>query len=136
MSAPSSPVLEDRYGAPRRWRRPVLLGVVGVVAAAFLGWLAWTATYYATPSATSELVGYEIRGEYEAAGTVQVQLADDVDPADVSCTLRAFSADKATVGEQVFTPLDGRQTVAVRTERRATAIEMLGCTAPDQPRPR
>ena len=44
--------------------------------------------------------------------------------------------DHTTVGEVAFTPTDGLNEVVVRTERRATTVEKLGCTAPGQNRPR
>ena len=53
-----------------------------------------------------------------------------------SCTLRAFAEDHSTVGELAFEPVDGRNEVTLRTERRATSVTLLGCTAPGQPRPR
>ena len=62
-----------------------------------------------------------------------MSLEDDV---VASCTLRAFADDHTTVGELAFEPVDGRNEVTVRTERRATSVTLLGCTAPGQPRPR
>ena len=53
-----------------------------------------------------------------------------------SCTLRAFAEDHTVVGELVFVPEDGRSDQDVRTERRATSVELLGCTAPGQNHPR
>jgi len=55
---------------------------------------------------------------------------------DASCRVRALAEDKTAVGELAFTPVDGVNEVVIRTERRATSVEKLGCTAPDQPRPR
>ena len=50
--------------------------------------------------------------------------------------MRALAEDKTAVGELAFTPVDGVNEVVIRTERRATRVEKLGCTSPDQPRPR
>ena len=47
-----------------------------------------------------------------------------------SCLLRAIAEDHTTVGEVAFEPVDGRNEVSVRTERRATSVELVGCTAP------
>ena len=48
----------------------------------------------------------------------------------MQCVLRALAEDKSAVGEAVFTPEDsGRLSVPIRTERRATAVEKVGCTA-------
>jgi hypothetical protein len=125
--------LADRYGAPAPWRRRVLIAGCVVVVAAFLGWLGWTIWEQSTPAVRSDLVGYDVVDEHRSTATVDVRLADGV---AASCTLRAFAEDHTVVGELVFTPPDGRSDQDVRTERRATSIELLGCTAPGQSRPR
>ena len=66
-----------------------------------------------------------------------VSLADD--DVEATCRLRAFAEDHTTVGELAFTPdpdAGRRQVVEIRTERRATSVESLGCTADGQKRPR
>ena len=67
--------LADRYAGKRRGR---LVAVVAgtVVAVAFLGWLAWSTWFYATPEIRSELVSYEVTGEHEAVALVDVHLKD------------------------------------------------------------
>ncbi|WP_210438640.1 DUF4307 domain-containing protein [Nocardioides xinjiangensis] len=126
--------LADRYGAPPRWRRPVTVGVAVVLAAAGLTWLAWTAWFHSTPVVTSEVVTYEVASDHEMRARVDVELgADDV---EASCRVRAYAEDHTTVGELAFTPVDGTNEVVIRTERRATTVEKLGCTAEGQPRPR
>jgi hypothetical protein len=127
--------LADRYGARGPWQSRALLGVVVVVVAAFLGWLGWTMWAQSTPEVRSELVGYDVRSEHAAVATVTVDLADpDV---RASCTLRAYAEDHTVVGELAFRPdRSGRVEQTVRTERRATSVELLGCTAPGQNRPR
>ena len=126
--------LADRYGAPAPWRRLVLIAGSVVVAAAFLGWLGWTIWDQSTPQVRSDIVGYKIVDQHRATATVEVRLADDGVVA--SCTLRAFAEDHTVVGEKVFVPADGQSELDVRTERRATSVELLGCTAPGQSRPR
>ena len=125
--------LADRYGAPARWRRPVTVTLAVVLAVVGLGWLGWTAWFHSTPAATSELVTFEVVGDYEVAARLDVQLDDGV---EASCRLRALAEDKTAVGELEFSPIAGVNEVVIRTERRATSVEKLGCTAPDQPRPR
>lgn len=105
----------------------VALAVVG------LGWLGWTAWFHSTPAVTSDLVTFEVTSDYEVAARLDVQLDDGV---DASCRLRALAEDKTAVGELEFSPVAGTNEVVIRTERRATSVEKLGCTAPDQPRPR
>ncbi|MFC4783387.1 DUF4307 domain-containing protein [Nocardioides sp. MAHUQ-72] len=129
--------LGDRYGAPAPWRRRAVIALSVVVAAAFLGWLGWTAWEHSTPAVDSEMVGYSVEGEHEATAKVEVRLKDaDV---EASCLLRAFAEDHTVVGELSFTPEYGADQPleeTVRTERRATSVELIGCTAPGQPRPR
>ena len=127
--------LHDRYGAPAPWRRAVVVGACVVLVAAFLGWLGWTIWSQSTPEVESDLLGYSIEGEHAAKATVQVRLADDV--VDATCTLRAYAEDHTVVGELSFTPSgEGRVEETVRTERRATSVDLVGCTSAGQNRPR
>jgi hypothetical protein len=124
--------LTDRYGAPSRWQRPVTTGLAVVLAVVGLTWLGWTAWFHGTPAATSELVTYDVTSDHEMSVRLDVQLDDGV---EATCRLRAFAEDHTTVGELAFTPVDGVNQVVIRTERRPTTVEKLGCTAPGQPRP-
>jgi hypothetical protein len=125
--------LTDRYGAPARWRRPAGVGLAVVLAVVGLTWLAWTAWFHGSPDVRSEVVTFEVTSDHEVEARVDVQLGDDV---EASCRVRALAEDKTAVGELAFTPVDGANEVVIRTERRATSVEKLGCTSPDQPRPR
>ena len=125
--------LADRYGAPSRWRRPVTIGIAVALAVVSLGWLGWTVWFHSTPAVTSSLVTFDVTSDHETRVRLDVKLADDV---EASCRLRAFAEDHTTVGELAFSPVDGINEVVIRTERRATTVEKLGCTAPGQPRPR
>jgi hypothetical protein len=132
-SGPRGSDLAERYGAPAPWRRTALVAVVAVVAVVFLGWVAWVAWSHGTPPVESDLAGYDIAGEHAATAVVEVSLDEGV---DASCRVRALAEDHSIVGELAFTPTDGRNEVDVRTERRATSVELVGCTTPDQQRPR
>ncbi len=129
--------LTRRYGAPAPWRRRALV-VGSVVVAVVAGvWLAWTAWFHATPEVESELVGYRIVDEHTATAVLALRFKDaDV---EATCLLRAYAADHSVVGELSFRPsgaVDGSVSQTVRTVRRATSVEKVGCTAPDQVRPR
>jgi hypothetical protein len=55
--------------------------------------------------------------------------------------LQAFAADHAVVGEVSVTvgsdrPATSTVTTRLRTERRATSVDLVGCTAPGQKQPR
>jgi hypothetical protein len=129
--------LRERYGAPAPWRRRALLAGVVVLVAVFLGWLAWAAYEHATPKVTSELEGFTIVDDHTVTAVLIVTL-DDAD-VQASCTLRAYAADHTTVGELTFTPdpsKGARQVETIRTERKATSVEKIGCTAPGQDGPR
>ena len=125
--------LTERYGARSPMRRRAVIAGAALVVAAFAGWLVWATLFQATPAVESEQVGYEVIDDNHASAVVDVSLGDGV---VASCTLRAVAEDHSTVGELAFEPVDGRNEVTVRTERRATTVTLLGCTAPGQPRAR
>lgn len=125
--------LAQRYGAPSRTRRGILIGGSVLIALVFGLWLGWVAVFHGNPDARSELVGFEVVDDHTATAWIDVSVKDDV---NATCTVRATSEDHTIVGEQAFTPTDGRNDVTIRTERQATAVAKVGCTTPDQPRPR
>jgi Domain of unknown function (DUF4307) len=132
--------LTERYGASSPVARRALVAVVVVVAAAFFGWVAWTALEQGNPEATSELVGWTVDDEHQVTARVDVRIDDD----DVvaTCRLRAIAEDHTVVGELHFdvraADLEDGNVLerTIRTERLATSVERVGCTTPDQPRPR
>ena len=135
MSAPDT--LDGRYGAPAPWRRRALISASVALAVAFMAWLAWSVYEHSTPQVTSELETFSVEDDH----TVTAVLVVHLDSADVkaSCTLRAYAEDHTTVGELTFTPDPSkgrRQVETIRTERRATSVDKIGCTAPGQDRPR
>jgi uncharacterized protein DUF4307 len=129
--------LGDRYGAPAPWRRRAVVTASAALAIVFLAWLAWAVYEHSTPQVTSELETYSVVDDHSVTAVVVVSL----DNADVkaSCTVRALAEDHTNVGELTFTPdpdKGKRQVETIRTERRATSVESVGCTAPGQDRPR
>ena len=132
--------LAERYGRPSPVARRTLVTVVVVVAAAFLGWLTWTALFHGNPDVTSELVSFTVDDEHQVTARLDVRLDDE----DVvaTCVLRAIAEDHTVVGELAFDvradDLDGGTVLEreIRTERRATSVDPIGCTTPDQRRPR
>jgi hypothetical protein len=107
------------------------------LALVFLGWLGWTIWERATPAVESSMVGFEVVDEHTASARIDVRLADE--DVRASCRLRAYADDHTVVGERSITPVFGEDqplSVEVRTERRATSVELIGCTAPGEPRPR
>lgn len=129
--------LADRYGAPAPWRRRLVVAASTLLAIVFLGWLAWAVWGNSTPDVDSDMVTYDVVDEHHATARVEVRLSG----ADVraSCVLQAVAEDHTVVGELAFTPEYGAPQpleLTVRTERRATSVDLVGCTAPGQPRPR
>ena len=132
--------LAQRYGSPHRLRRPLLVTVTALVAAVGLAWLVWAVAFHGRPEVTSQLVSFDVSaGEHQVSARITVvRRAADV---KASCLLRAYAEDHAVVGEDNVTVGPGGPTtqtmdLTVRTERRATSLELVGCTSPGQPQPR
>ena len=130
---PVSADLSQRYGTARPGRRRVIIAVTATVTVVFLVWLAWAAWFNATPQVTSELTSYDVVDAHRTTAVITVSL--EVGP-EATCRVRALAEDHQVVGEVSFTPVDGRNEVSIRTERLATSVERLGCTSPEQSRPR
>jgi hypothetical protein len=129
--------LPQRYGAPPRWRRPLLIGLVVVVVGSLAAVWTWITIAQSDPPVSSELMTSEIVDDHTATAVIRVQWGDE--PVEAECTVRAIAPDKAIVGQQTFVPdpdAGPDYEVTIATERRATAVENIGCTADDQPRPR
>lgn len=132
-----SPHLVERYGAPSRSRRSLLVAVVAALVVAGGGWLTWVVVFHSRPDVSSQLVAYDIRGEHTAAATwTVVRRSADV---AASCRLRALSDDHSVVGERTVAvtsgPIRARLTTPVRTERRAGSVQLVGCSTKDRPAP-
>jgi hypothetical protein len=134
----TAPDLASRYGVRRRGTRPLVVAAVAVLAVVALAWVAWVALFHGRPQVTSDLVGFDAADQHVATARFNVVRRD----ADVraTCLLRAYAADHTIVGELVVPVRSGPATRAmsakVRTERQATSVELLGCTAPGQNQPR
>jgi Domain of unknown function (DUF4307) len=128
--------LAERYGARAPWRRRAVIVASAALVVAFLVWLAWTVWGHSRPVVTSELETWSIEDDHSVTAVVVVRLADD--DVHATCRLRAFAEDHTIVGEHAFTPdpTTRRQVEQIRTERRATSVTSLGCTAPGQDRAR
>jgi hypothetical protein len=126
--------LTERYAMPPRWRRWVTISVVLVVALVALAWLAWAAIEESDVDVNSQLIGFEVVDEHAVAARVDVRLSSGATGA--TCTVEAIADDHSIVGELHFPPSPGINEVTVRTERKATAVQVPGCTADGQDRPR
>ncbi len=129
--------MAERYGAPSPARRRALVIATVGIALVFLGWLAWTVAGHTQTEVTSEMEGFSVIDDSTVSVVLVVSLDDEAEGA--SCRLRAFAEDHTTVGELAFAPDPGagrRNVVEIRTDRRATAVESLGCTTDGQKQPR
>ncbi|MFT4262065.1 MAG: DUF4307 domain-containing protein [Nocardioides sp.] len=130
----SDQTLRERYRArPSRWGA-VFLAIGAVLLVGLAAWLVWVIAIKVNPAVTSSLSQWEVVDEHTVSATVTVHL--DEGATDPSCLLRATAEDHTTVGELPFTPVDGSNEITVRTERRATSLESVGCTAHGQNDPR
>jgi hypothetical protein len=128
-------LIADRYGRRRSRRWPVV--GIAVLAVAGLAWVVWAVWAQSNPKVTSTLVTSEIAA-HTATATLKVRVSGTgVHP---TCVVRAYAEDHTPVGEVSFTLDPPRRSFTVtktfRTERRATAVDAVGCTAPGQSRPR
>jgi hypothetical protein len=131
--------LATRYGSPPASRRRAVAAVVAVLVVVSLAWLTWVVLDQADPAVTSETISFEVVDEHAATATFAVaRRSSDV---RASCLLRAQSPDHATVGELNVAVGPGGEpeqviTRTVRTERLATTVDVVGCSAPGQPQRR
>jgi hypothetical protein len=128
------PTLTERYAAPPAWRRPVTIGAVVLLALVGLAWLAWAAFVESNPRVESELSGFDVVDDHSVTVKVDVRVSSGTTGA--SCTVEALASDHSIVGELHFRPSSGMNEVRVRTERRASAVDVPGCIADGQDRPR
>jgi hypothetical protein len=131
--------LASRYGSPNRTARFTLLAVVVLVVAALLGWLVWVMVVHSRPLVHSQTVSYQVVDDH--AATARFAVVRREAEVRASCLLRAYAEDHAVVGEAnvpvaAGVPLRTTVEATVRTERRATSVELLGCTSEGQSRRR
>lgn len=131
--SPASPTLAGRYGVPDPARGRAAKIAICTTVVVLLGWLAWATWAQATPQVESELTTYDVVGEGSVDVSVLVRLDTDL---QASCTITALAGDHQTVGQVSFVPFDGMNEISIRTERSATAVDLVGCTTAEQGRPR
>jgi hypothetical protein len=132
MAAVREGLPEERYGRSRDRRTDRKLKITGsVLAVAFAGMFGWFGYDYVTgQDISAELIKSRIVSDDRAEAHLEVRKDRDTDG---HCTVRALSEDAAEVGRADF-PFDERsgridRVVSLRTTSRATAVELLACTA-------
>jgi hypothetical protein len=130
--------LEQRYRGPSRAARAVALVAVVAMVASGVGFVGWSVLFHSSPQVSSRLITYEIADEHEV--TADIEVVRESQFTEAACRLRAVADDHTVVGEVSIPVADGPEErtlrVPIRTERRATGVELVGCTTADQPRPR
>ncbi|MFF4244209.1 DUF4307 domain-containing protein [Streptomyces sp. NPDC001822] len=132
MAAVREALPEGRYGRSRDQRADRKLRITGaVLGAAFLAMIGWFGyDYVAGQDISAELIKSKVVSDDRADAHLEVRKERD---ADGHCTLRALSEDGAEVGRADFR-FDERsdridRVLSLRTTSRATAVELLACTA-------
>ena len=130
--------LAYRYGMPGRTNRLVAGVLVGALLVSAAGFLSWTVLFHGDPEVRSQLTTFEVVSEHETEALLQVVRQNRT--TEAVCRLQALAEDHAVVGEITLPVTDGPEDqtlpASIRTERRATSVTSLGCTAPGQPRAR
>lgn len=122
--------ISQRYaGRAAAWPR-IFLALCLALIVGLAGWLAWAVWVHSTPEVTSSLTRWKVVDAHEVTASVTVSLGDGA--SEPRCRLRAYAEDHTIVGEASFVPRDGTNDVSLRTEREATSVESLGCTASGQ----
>ena len=85
---------EERYGASKATRWPVIALVVAILG---VSWLMWTALYHSNPPLRSQLISFTIPNEREASVRYSIERSDG--QRAVVCTLIARDFDKSIVGQ-------------------------------------
>ncbi|MCA1982988.1 MAG: DUF4307 domain-containing protein [Nocardioides sp.] len=130
MNQQSPSRIAQRYGGGSAWGRNALLGAGLVVVAGLIGWFVWALWLHSHPKVASSMDSWELQGDNAVKITVDVHIYDaTVRPV---CTVLAYAEDHSTVGVHSFTPISGRQSFVLKTERQPTSIDWQGCTAEGQ----
>ena len=128
--------LQERYRRPRPVARLVALVLIVALVVSGAGFLAWAVFFQDSPKVTSKLATWDIEDEHLVVANIAVTRESQF--TEAMCRLRAIAADHTVVGEVAVPVTDGPAVqslqVEIRTERLATTVENLGCSAPGQPR--
>ncbi|MFD9502101.1 DUF4307 domain-containing protein [Streptomyces sp. NPDC060035] len=132
MAAVREALPDGRYGRSEDQRADRKLKIVGMVlGVAFLGMIGWFGyDYVAGQDISAELIKSDIVSDDRAEAHLEVRKDRDTDG---YCTVRALSEDGGEVARKDFR-FDERseridEVVSLRTTSRATAVELMACTA-------
>lgn len=122
--------LARRYPAPRV-PRPLLIGIVAVLATASLSWLVWTALVHAQPVVSANVAAYTVVSDRRIDATVTIDRTDPSVP--VVCRVSAQAEDFQPVGElnlsvEATTERVVNVGISITTLRRATTAVIRECS--------
>lgn len=122
--------LARRYPKPRI-PRPVLIGIVAVLAAVSLGWLIWAALVHSRPAVSARVAAYTVVSDTRIDATVTVDRPDPT--VEVVCRISAQAADFQPVGELNLLVDAGAESVlnldvSITTLRKATTAVVRECS--------
>lgn len=130
--------LSTRYGGTSTFARVTAWILIVALVVGGGGYVIWGMVFHSTPEVRSRLISFEVVDEHLTRATLHVVRADE--DTQASCRLRAVAPNHAVVGESEVPVTSGPEAqmlqVEIRTERASTSVASLGCTAPDQARPR
>lgn len=124
-----SSTLDHRYGTGRRPGRAIVLAIAAILGVLLLAWVGWAGWDTANPPVNASVTSYRVVNAHE----VQVRIAATFRSEDTQarCLLRATAEDHNVVGELNLSGDALRAAIgtwiSVRTERTATAVELVGC---------
>ncbi|HET7386396.1 MAG TPA: DUF4307 domain-containing protein [Nocardioidaceae bacterium] len=130
-----TPDLAERYGGPRPAGRRLVVALAAILLAAGLAWVVWASVFAASPRVSSQLVSFDVAGEHAVHARITVVRSSP--SVRASCLLQAVATDHSVVGEIDVEVGPGGATTStltrsLRTDRRATSVELKGCLAPGQ----
>lgn len=125
---------QERYGAARPGRRLGVIIASTLLAVAFLAWVGWAAWFHGDRAIEADVSAYDITGTHEVRVKVDARIRDD--QVRGTCLVRATAQDHTVVGELNLTveqiqEQKGRW-IPIRTERKATTVELVRCTESGQ----
>jgi hypothetical protein len=131
----ADPMLEERYGTPRRWSRLILVVVAALLVTAGLSWVIWAGLASSNPPVSAQMSTSNV---VNARATDITLVIDRRDGDAVQCLVYAQTENQTVVGERTIkvpagdpgtTTVDAR----ITTERRAFTGVLDSCEVTDGP---
>ncbi len=122
----STDLMAERYGTDRTGGRTVARVLSVVVIALFTGVMVWIIAMNSSPDTQIKVLTFDVIDDHRVTTDVNVHFKDPI--TEAVCVVQAGAQDGALVGETRFTATNGRQSVEIKTDRRATTVMEKNCT--------